>query len=453
MADDDNVVPLAAAPEPSWLKRLQRNQKGFALPTIANALTILANDPKFSGMMTHNAFTSQHLLMRPVPPSHDGDAPLRGPYPRGWGAEDVSLVLAYMQRVWTDKFRRSDIEGAMQAHAGTRAFHPVAEWLDILKWDGDKRLDHWIVKVFDPFNYENEKDYHHAVASKFLIAAVRRVRHPGCKFDHMPIFEGPQGIGKSTALKRLFGEDYFSDSIPPDLSSRDTALSLLGMWCMEFAEIEHLIRNDPEVVKAFFSRQVDRYRPPYGRDFVMRPRQLVMVGTTNKDDYLRDDSGNRRFWPIRCQAARLEWLDENREQIWAEAASREADGESIWLDNVGIVTHAATATGQRMSDEVWEPAIIKWLTDPETQVLDHLPMTTARVLEFGLGMTKEKMTKAATMRVAVVLKTLGWTKAMRRLHRDKKEIGTPVRIWLPPEGGSPGADEGGGITDPSEIPF
>jgi predicted P-loop ATPase len=452
MADDDNVVPLAAAPEPSWLRRLQRNKDGAALPTLANALIIMANDPKFDGMMAHNAFTSQHLLLRPVPPSQDMDASLSGPYPRGWGAEDVSLVQAYMQRVWADRFRRADIEAAMQAHAGARAFHPVAEWLNGLQaeWDGVARLNHWIVKVFDPVNYETERDYHEAVASKFLIAAVRRVRHPGCKFDHMPIFEGPQGIGKSTALRRLFGEDYFSDAIPPDLSSRDTALALLGMWCMEFAEIEHLIRNDPEIVKAFFSRQVDRYRPPYGRDFVMRPRQLVMAGTTNNDDYLRDSSGNRRFWPISCQIARVEWIDANRDQLWAEAAHREAADESIWLDDVKLSAHAAGAAAQRMTDEVWEPLIVKWLADPETRLSD-LPMTSARVLEFGLGMSKEKMTKAATMRVSAVLRSIGW-KRTRWGGRESR-----IRVWVGPEVVPLEADESrGGPQEPPEmddIPF
>lgn len=428
----DEVVPFTVAPQPSWLKQIQRGASGVPLPTVANALVIMANDPKFNGMMGHNAFTSQHLLMRYPPLAQDGDVGLNGPYPRGWGAEDVSLIQAYMQRVWADRFRRSDIEASMQAHAATRMFHPIVEWLNSLVWDGVARLDHWIVKVFDPVNYEGEKAYHQAVGVKFLIAAVRRVRSPGCKFDHMPIFEGDQGIGKSTVLRRLFGDDYFSDAIPPDLSSRDTALALMGIWCLEFAEIEHLIRNDPEIVKAFFSRQVDRYRPPYARDFVSRPRQLVMAGTTNNDDYLRDSTGNRRFWPIQCQAARVEWIDENREQLWAETAFREAAGESIWMDDEKISAHAAKAAENRMTDEVWEPAILKWLADPETSL--KVPMTSARVLEFALGMSKEKMTKASTMRVGSVLRALGWIRTTRRLREGR------IRLWLAPGGATPEAE-------------
>lgn len=446
--DGDNVVPLTVAPEPGWMKRLQRGASGVPLPTIANALIIFANDPKFDGMMWHNAFLSQHLLMRHPPISQDGDDGLDGPYPRGWGAEDVSLIQAYMQRAWSDRFRRSDVEAAMQAHAATRKFHPIVEWLAQLQWDGVARLDHWIVKVFDPLNYEMEKAYHQAVGVKFLIAAVRRVRNPGCKFDHMPIFEGNQGIGKSTVLRRLFGDDYFSDAIPPDLSSRDTALALMGMWCMEFAEIEHLIRNDPEIVKAFFSRQVDRYRPPYAREFVSRPRQLVMAGTTNNDDYLRDSSGNRRFWPIQCQVARVEWIEANREQLWAEAAIRESAGESIWLDDVNVASHAAQAAAKRMTDEVWEPAILKWLNDPETTSL-KVPITSARVLEFALGMSKEKMTKAATMRVGAVFRSLGWTRTVRRLREGL------IRLWIPPGGNTPEAEvvTEDGYENDTDIPF
>lgn len=431
MPDDDNVIPLAAAPEPSWLKQLQRNSSGVPVPTVANALVILANDPKFSGMFAHNAFTSQHLLMRHVPLAQDGDRPLEGPYPRGWAAEDVSLVQAYMQRVWSDRFRRTDIEAAIQAHAASRSFHPVVEWLSGLVWDGVSRLDHWIAKAFDPVNYETERSYHQAVGAKFLIAAVRRVRQPGCKFDHMPIFEGLQGIGKSTVLRKLFGDEYFSDAIPSDLSSRDAALGLTGVWCIEFAEIEHLIRNDPEIVKAFFSRQVDRFRPPYGRDFVLRPRQTVPAGTTNNDDYLRDTSGNRRFWPVRCQAARVEWVEANRGQLWAEAASREAKGESIWMDDEVIASHAAQAASERMTDEVWEPAISRWLANPETNLVE--PLTTGRVLEEALGMAKEKMTRASAMRVAAVLRMFGW---IQKVERPGGRRSPGVRIWRQNEHGT-----------------
>ena len=445
MDDDDNVVPLNLAREPSWLRRLQRNKDGAPLPTLANALIILSNDPKFTGMIAHNEFTSQHLLMFPVPVSQDGDETLPGPYPRGWGAEDISLIQAYMQRVWSERFRRLDIESAVQAHAATRRFHPILEWVNSLAWDGISRIDKWIVSVFNPVSdTPMEKAYHKYVGSRFLIAAIRRLRQPGCKFDYMPIFEGDQGIGKSTAIRKLFGDEYFSDVIPPDLSSKDTAMSLSGIWCLEFAEIEHLIRSDPEVIKAFFSRQVDRFRPPYARDFVYRPRQGIFAGTTNNDDYLRDASGNRRFWPVKCRAADWAWIEVNRDQLWAEAAIREAAGESIWIEDKDVQSQAAAEADNRMSEEVWYPAINEWL-------LGHNEVQAADILEHALGMPKEKMTKAAAMRVANVLRTLGWKRAVVKVPDDHalsvKE--KSKRVWRKPDA-SQDLDK---PSDGTDIPF
>jgi len=124
----------------------------------------------------------------------------------------------------------------------------------------------------------------------------------------MIVLEGWQGIGKSKLLRVLFGSEWFADDIPADLKSRDAAMALCGVWCLEFAEIEHLIRSDVETIKAFLSRSEDHYRPIYGRAFVKRPRQCVLVGTTNADDYLRDPTGNRRIWPVLCKSADTAWI-------------------------------------------------------------------------------------------------------------------------------------------------
>lgn len=434
MADDgDNVVPLAAAPEPTWLKRLQRNKNGLPLATLANALIIFANDPKFKGLMAFDAFTDRRVLLRCPPPANENDFQMPGPYPRQWRDEDVSLIQAYMQRVWSDRFSRPTVQDAMQVESMEHRFHPVVDWLDTLVWDGKPRIDNWLVNAFDVRN-DAETDagrkrknlYFQMVGSKFLIAAVRRVRHPGCKFDSMLILEGPQRIGKSTAVLTLFGRDWFSDSMPPDLKNRDAAIALHGLWCLEFAEIEHLVRMEVETIKAFLSRSMDHYRPVHGRDFIDVPRQAVLVGTTNSDDYLRDPTGNSRMWPVPCQSADVAWLELNREQLWAEACVREETGEAVWLNDPGAQQEAATETAARMSDEVWEPAIVRWLEDPETNLVS--PVTSARVLEFALGMSKEKMTKAASMRVGAVLRGFGWT---RHVSKDGSKS---MRVWRGPDG-------------------
>jgi putative DNA primase/helicase len=437
----DNIINLAAAREEApWFRRCQKNKDGEVIPTLANALIILANDPKLKGLLGFNEFTSQYLLMSAPPTSEESDTFMPGPYPRGWGAEDVSLVQAYFQRVWCNRYRRNDVESAMIAHAANCRFHPIRDYLDGLVWDGVKRLNQWIFEVFDPDPDDGDPNltiYYQAVGRKFLIAAVRRIRQPGCKFDTMPIFEGLQGLGKSRVLRCLAGDEHFSDAIPSDLAHKEAAHSLAGIWVMEFAEIEHLIRNETETVKAFFSRQVDRYRPPYAKDFVMRPRQGVMAGTTNGDDYLRDQTGNRRFWPIPCRRADHTWIEANRDQLWAEACVAEAEGEPIWMETEDLVINANRTASKRMSDEAWGPAIEDYLVGKSRDT-----MTAARIMEDALKLPAAQMTKSATMRVASVLSAMGW----RRLV--KRDGGRTYRVWTKVEG-----EEGGNDEDVTNIPF
>lgn len=418
MDDIGNVIDMASAkalPQLTWASRMARSSEGAVLPTLANCLTLLANDPALAGLLSFNAFTSQHLITRAPPIPEDGAPQLPGPYPRTWGPEDVVFIQGYMQRVWCPRFVKTTVEDAMVGEASIRRFHPICDWLDSLKWDGVPRIDKWLTSAFQA----DKTDLNRAIGSKFLIAAVRRIRKPGTKFDHMPVLEGPQGIGKSTAIKALFSAPWFSDSIPPDLNNKDAAMALLGVWCLEFSEIEQLIKADIETIKAFLSRAVDRYRPPYGKTFVDRPRQGVLIGTTNSDDYLRDTSGNRRIWPIKCVVANTEWIEENRDQLWAEAVAREAEGEAIWLDDEEIRAEAVEVQADRMIQDVWQLIISQWLGSRDE-------VTVADVLNFALDVPKERMNKSVEMRVASVLKTLGWVK--KTIKRD----GHLYKAWHPP---------------------
>jgi len=395
---------------------LQKTDKGAPLNTISNIMLILAHDPALTRMLGHNEFTSQSLLMRPAPPLEDGQAGLPGPYPRPWGSEDVALTQAYIQRLWIPKATRQSVEDGMMAEAAHRRFHPIRDWLGALQWDGTARLDTWLCKAFGCA----DDDYHRAIGAKFLIASVRRIRQPGVKFDHMPVLEGDQGIGKSTVCKTLFGAANFSDAIPEELASRDAALALLGVWALEFAEIQHLIRNEVEVIKAFLSRSTDRYRPPYGKAYVERPRQGVLIGTTNTSDYLRDTSGNRRIWPVRCVFADAEWVERNRDQLWAEAAAREASGEAIWLHEQEARTQATQEQSDRMSEDVWADLVRDHLSGrTEARIPDILTTT--------IGIPRERQGKREEMRVANILNSMGWRRHVERVPG----IAQTIRVWRP----------------------
>lgn len=377
------------------MQKLTRD-RGAVLPTLSNAMLILSGDPNLRNMLSYNAFSDQYLLMYAPPKSEDSDEPISGPYPRPWTPADVAYVQAYLQRVYAPRINRQNTEDAMVAEAARRRFHPVNEWLDSIRWDGTPRIDNWLQKAFGaPCN-----SYTRAVGSKFLIAAVRRVRQPGCKFDTIPVLEGAQGIGKSRAVKALFGEAWFSDAMPHDLANKEAAISLLGVWGLEWGEIEQLIRSEPETVKAFLSRGVDRYRPYYGKAFIKRPRQGVLIGTTNAQDYLRDISGNRRIWPISCQHADPDWVAENREQLWAEAAAREAAGEALWIDDEEAQKTAVAAQAERMFEDVWTDHVRKIL-------VNHTYITVAEILS-QLNVPRERQGKREQMRVGAILKNEGW---------------------------------------------
>ena len=406
---------------------LAKSDKG-PMPHLANVMLILAHDPPLAGMLGFNEFTHEALLMRSPPPPEDGGELSPGPYPRPWGSEDASLVQAYLQRVWCHKIVRQTTEDAMLTEAGRRRFHPVRDWLAGLKYDGRSRLDKWLFKAFGT----PDDDYHRTTGAKFLIAAVRRIRKPGCKFDQMPVLEGPQGIGKSRGIEALFSRDLYSDDMPPNLSDKDAAMALHGVWGMEFGEIDHLIRNEVEVIKAFLSRSVDRFRPPYGKFFIERPRQTILIGSTNQSDYLRDHTGNRRFWPIRCQFSDVEWIAAHRDQLWAEAAAREASGEVLWLDDKDVAATASQEQSDRMQEDVWSDRISLWL-------VGHTQVKAGQLLTDCLSIPAAQQDKRSQMRCASILTQLGWERTTRRTGQRTE------KVWLPksqdgggnmPEGGN-----------------
>lgn len=402
-----------------WHGKLARNAEGAYYPTLANAMILMANEPALAGLVVFDEFLGGPVVMRPPPVPEDGAEPLPGPYPREMADEDVLMVQGHLQRLWSPRFTKQTAQDAMLAETAQRRVHPVREWLDGLKWDGKERLDTWLCHAFGC----PDDAYHNAVGSKFLIAAVRRVRQPGCKFDYMPVFEGGQGIGKSRTCAALFGQEWFTDSLPHDLGHKDAAIGLLGVWGVELGELDGLVRNSVETVKAFLSRQVDRYRPPYGKGFVKRPRQGVLVGTTNSTDYLRDTSGNRRFWPVWCEKAEPGWVADNREQLWAEAAEREACGEPIWLDDESVRKTAVEHQAERLSEDTWTATIMDWLN-----VTGRMEVKVAEIMQHPLALPLDKWTKALEMRVAAVLREAGW---MLHIYKPK---GVPktVRAWFAP---------------------
>ena len=240
---------------------------------------------------------------------------------------------------------------AIREIALENAYDPVLDMLEECqgKWDGVKRLDTWVIEYLGC----EDTPLNRAIGRIVLIAACRRAREPGCKFDTITVLEGVEGTNKSTAIRVLAGDENFSDQSIIGATDKEVQEQLDGVWMHENADLAGMRRADVEHVKAFASRQFDRARPAYGRVREDRPRRSIEWGTTNNQEYLLSQTGNRRFWPLETGVIDLEALKRDREQLLGEAATYEADGESITLDP-SLWGDAREAQEQRRVADPWE---------------------------------------------------------------------------------------------------
>ena len=308
-----------------WKGKLKITEKGVIAQTIENAVIILENDTNLKGCLalnelTHNIVARKSLPWRRI--TKDSQ----------WVDADDSALRYYLERVYglTGKDRIFD---AVNITATDNRFHPVCEYLDSCEWDGVKRVDTLLIDCLGA----EDTAYTRAVTRKTLTAAVARVFRPGCKFDSILTIRGEQGIGKSALIAKLGGE-WFSDSVT-SMQGKDAYEQVQGVWLMEIGELAGLRKAEVESVKLFISKQVDRFRPAYGRRIQEFPRQCVFFGTTNETQFLRDTTGNRRFWIVETPNARPRQLlpalaaldDDTVRQIWAEAVQIYKSGEQLYL--------------------------------------------------------------------------------------------------------------------------
>ncbi len=405
---------------PGWASQLILDLAGTPERNEANVITALSNDEAFAGALVFDEFRQETMVNRTLP--WDDDATR---LPRPWSDADDVRCAEWLQH------REINVAPVVVSRSVTAVardirVHPVRDYLNGLVWDGVPRLATWGITYLGT----DDTTLNRAFGSRWMISAVARIMRPGAKVDHMLILEGPQGAKKSTALKVLAGDEWFTDELP-EIGSKDAAQQMRGIWIIEIAELDAIGRAEVSRIKAFLTRTVDRYRPPYERYVIEVPRQCVFAGSVNPDTYLRDETGNRRFWPVRCGNIDLDALRRDRDQLWAEAVARFRAGAIWWLDDPALIADAAAEQDARYQPDAWDPLIERWLVYErrrvnrgygyedwvEEETRRATPVTdvsVGEILEQAICIEPGRWTKGDQMRVGAYLKANRWQRYQQR---------------------------------------
>lgn len=406
--EDAKKKKRRAAPTGEWAKGLLCNEDNVPRKCLANVLHVLEKHPKWDGVIAYDAFGECVVKLIPPPVrEQDGQS-----LPGEWTEADSTRTAAWFASVVGFEPATLHVDQAVVAVAERTVFHPVRDYLADLKWDGKERLDTMLVDYFGA----TDSPYTRAVGAKWMISAVARVEKPGAKADHMLVLESPvQGIGKSTGLRIIASDQWFSDT-GIIIGDKDSYQALRRKWIFEFAELSSIKGREVERVKTFLSSCADTYRPSYGRRTKDFPRQTVFAGSTNETSYLTDPTGARRFWPVRCKSIDLEGLRRDRDQLWAEAKRRYDDGAPWHLETADLCVAAAAVQEERAERDDWIDIVADWLRAPSIpsgektrEPLDPLGgFRTTEVLIGALSFTPDRITTQATKRVGHVLRALGY---------------------------------------------
>ena len=316
---------------------------------VGNIVLALQTEPELKGAFGYDEMLRAEVLLRPL----FGDDPnfKRRPLTD----TDITTVQAHLQWFGFPRLGKDTAHQAVDTYARENSFHPIRDYLNGLVWDGIDRLPEWLHAYAGAEN----TTYTQGIGRMFLIGMVARILRPGCKLDYLMIIEGDQGLLKSQMCAVLAGE-YFSDHLP-DITGKECSQHLRGKWLIEVAELRAYSRAAVDQFKEFLARDTERYRPPWGRKEIHEPRQCVFLGTTNKQLYLRDETGNRRFWPVKIRGIKLGCLQQDRDQLFAEAVWHFKNGEPWWPDADFERTAIATAQEDRYEVDAWEEPIRRYL--------------------------------------------------------------------------------------------
>lgn len=334
-----------------WTKRLTVSANGGYEKTLNNIMLIMQNVPELHGCAMQDDFSNRISAAEGLPWREGGGY---------WSDSDTTELRKHFETRYKFRPGKQDVKDAVIALAASQRYHPVRDYLNALVWDGVPRLD----TVFIDYLGAEDSQYTRTVTRKSLVGAVARVMRPGCKFDYMLVLVGEQGRNKSTIISKLAGADWFSDSLVT-FDGKSAFEAITGKWLIEVPEMHAFDKATLNQAKAFITKQSDFYRAAYAEFPEDRPRQCVFFGTTNNVECLRDETGGRRFWPVDIDAAPrkksvAKQIDEERDQIWAEAVARWKEGESLYLPE-GIEQEAEKVQEEHRESHPWTETIQNFL--------------------------------------------------------------------------------------------
>jgi predicted P-loop ATPase len=395
---EDAEAPLPLDDD-EWENHLVRNADGSGVKSrsIHNAMLMIQYHDLFKGIFAYNEFNHKIYMMRPPPWT---------PGKRKWEPvvaddDDATALRGYLETVGIS-VGKDDTYSAISRVAKHNRFNPVKDRLEGLVWDGVERLSKpycWLTRYMGAA----PTDINRAFGRKFLISACARIDKPGCQVDTVLIIEGDQGSRKSSSFRALcsvFGDKYFLDNLS-DPYGKDGKMMLQGKLIVELAELEAFSKSEVRQEKSFITTRVDEFRPPFGRSVMEYPRTLVIAASTNQDEYLKDPTGARRFWPVKTGEIDFDLLTQDAEQLWAEAYQAYKAGEQWWLtpeeEELALVEQA-----KRFKTDPWSALI-------EGVVRGEMTTTPNHILQ-ALDVPKKERTVFNNDRVASILRMMGWVK-------------------------------------------
>lgn len=393
-------------------REIKLNRDDCPKKCLSNVIVVLRHHPDFKGTFAFNELTQRTEKVRTTP----------------WSSQtcvvsdsDLAQIRAKLERILCFTSSIDYVESSLVVVSNENRFDPLKDHVNGLKYDGVCRLDTWLSVYLGV----EDTPYTREVGKRFLISAIARALEPGCKVDTCLIFEGKQGVGKSTAVQILGGE-FFCD-LQFDPRNKDTLQNMVGRWFVELGELDGLSRADISASKRFISSANDVYRSPYARHSNEVPRRSVFVGTVNEAEYLNDETGARRFWPVEVKLVDTEGLRRDRDALLAEAREAYLAGEPWHLTDPNIIAEANEQTSKRQHEDVWVEKIGEWIDNHGNGSKTDGGFTLTTILERALGLDTPKQNKAEQMRAARALRKLGYRKVRVLLN----ETGRQATLWKP----------------------